>query len=246
MTETSTNSTTKLDFSIMIPIYNEEDCIENTVTDLTTEFNKLNKKYNLVLMDNGSVDSTPQIVDKIKTKYPSIIKVVHLKKNIGYGGCINLGLKKFTKAGIIGWTCADAEVTAEDTRKCVDFILNNSDYGISKAWRVKDPGYRKFISYWYGELVNLSFSLRIQDINGWPFLIRSDLFNSLDIELKNWLINVELLYKLRKRKQLIKEVKCKQQQRAGGYSKVSVFTIVVMAYQLFSYRLKTVFGKRFV
>jgi hypothetical protein len=67
--------------------------------------------------------------------------------------------------------------------------------------------------------------------------IRSETFNTLDIQLKNWVINIEILHKLQKKEFLWKDLDCEHQNRKGGRSKVNAFTIIEFLYQVMAYRI---------
>ena len=74
--------------SVIIPIYNVEkylrQCIESVIQQHI-------KDMELILVDDGSIDSSPQICDDYANKYNSV-KVIH-KTNGGASSARNLGLK---------------------------------------------------------------------------------------------------------------------------------------------------------
>lgn len=74
-------------FSIVVPVYNVErylrECIDSIV-------NQKYKDYELILVDNGSTDSSGEICDEYAEKYPNV-KTKHLMPNIGASGARNEG-----------------------------------------------------------------------------------------------------------------------------------------------------------
>lgn len=232
----------------MIPAYNEEECVAETARELVQEFQKLGQKFELILIDHASTDSTYAQLNKVQQEYPDYVRLVQLAKNIGYGGIINQGLREYTQGEIIGWTCADGEVKAEDTRKLLEFLIHNPAYAAVKASRIqRNRGFRKFISAWYNRLALLLFAIKTEDINGWPFFVRSAVYNDLDIRLKNWVINIEILHKLQQRGLSFQDLACIHQQRKGSRSKVHLFTIFSFLYQVLSYKVSAYrprFGNR--
>ncbi|HIH13387.1 TPA: glycosyltransferase family 2 protein [Candidatus Woesearchaeota archaeon] len=229
--------------SCMIPCYNEEECITGTVEELVKGFQKLGYPYELVVIDHASRDKTLEMLQKLQEKHSSV-KVIKMSQNIGYGGIINLGLREFTKGSIIGWTCADGEVKAEDTVQLVDFLIQNTDYAAVKASRInRNQGYRKFISGKYNHLVNALFRIKTTDINGWPLFVRSEVYDGLNIGLKNWVINIEILHKLQKKNLKFKDIDCVYQGRKGGRSKVNMLTIFAFIYQVILYKIQVLISK---
>jgi len=66
--------------SIIIPVKNEEENIENCVQSV------LNSSYTnkeIIVVNDGSNDKTPNILDKLKERYPNLLRVIHLPKNLG-------------------------------------------------------------------------------------------------------------------------------------------------------------------
>ncbi len=65
-------------FSVLIPVYNTEKYLEEC---LQSVLNQTYKDYEIILVDDGSTDSSPQICDDYQNKYPDIIKVIHQKNS---------------------------------------------------------------------------------------------------------------------------------------------------------------------
>ncbi len=63
-------------FSILIPVYNTEKYIEECLQSI---FSQSFNDYQIVLVDDGSTDSSGEICDRYKSKYPELIKVIHQK-----------------------------------------------------------------------------------------------------------------------------------------------------------------------
>tara|TARA_B100000575_G_scaffold293815_1_gene306533 strand:- start:6022 stop:6726 length:705 start_codon:yes stop_codon:yes gene_type:complete len=86
-------------FSIVIPVYNEQDNIE----DLIDEIYKLNlKKYNyeIIIVDDCSTDKTNEILTKLKKIYDKIIFYKHTK-NLGQSYAFLTGIKNSKFKNII-------------------------------------------------------------------------------------------------------------------------------------------------
>lgn len=83
-------------FSLIIPIFNEEEILERQTTRLMAEIERLmpQAEYEIVLVENGSSDRTYQLAKKMAKKF-SQIKLIHLE-NPSYGQAFKQGLR-FTK-----------------------------------------------------------------------------------------------------------------------------------------------------
>jgi len=72
---------------IIIPAYNEEECIAKVYKNII-EYNKKNKTaFDVIVINDGSKDSTEEILKKNKIPH------IHLIKNLGIGGAVQTGYK---------------------------------------------------------------------------------------------------------------------------------------------------------
>lgn len=78
--------------SIIIAAYNVEMYLEDTLRSCVLENYNLQKTYEVIVVNDGSSDRTPDIAGKYVQQYPEIFKVLD-KPNGGYGSVINEGIK---------------------------------------------------------------------------------------------------------------------------------------------------------
>ena len=77
--------------SIAIPSYNSQDYMRNCIDSLLTG----GEEVEILIVDDGSKDATPQIADEYQAKYPGIVKAIH-QPNGGHGEAVNAGLRNAT------------------------------------------------------------------------------------------------------------------------------------------------------
>ena len=77
-------------FSILVPVYNVEQYLEQCVESLLNQTYK--GEYEIILVDDGSTDSSSEICDKYAENYPDKIKVIH-KKNEGLVSARQTGIE---------------------------------------------------------------------------------------------------------------------------------------------------------
>jgi len=77
--------------TIVMPVHNEQDSIEHTVCDIIKELNKENIENEIILVDDNSTDSTPQIADDLVGRYANV-KVIHRNPPKGFGRAVREGL----------------------------------------------------------------------------------------------------------------------------------------------------------
>lgn len=79
--------------SIIIPCYNEEEGISNTISEIFKLMKKTNIYFEIILIDDGSKDDTFQIISNKVNEYPGIVRVVSFSRNFGKEAAILAGLK---------------------------------------------------------------------------------------------------------------------------------------------------------
>lgn len=85
--------------SVIIPNYNGGEVLKRCLISLLNQsFDK--NKYEIIVVDNASKDRSIEIIREFAKKYPFIIRVILLPKNMGYGRAVNIGAL-FSKFNLI-------------------------------------------------------------------------------------------------------------------------------------------------
>jgi glycosyltransferase involved in cell wall biosynthesis len=126
--------------SIIIPAYNEENKIKDTLTGVLS----IPEIDEIIVVDDGSSDSTYNIASSMNN---AKIKTFKLDQNKGKGYALNYGLKiAMKKANIIGFVDADLGSTSSDVGKLLTPILNDqADVTIAKFPPAKKKGGMGFV-----------------------------------------------------------------------------------------------------
>lgn len=77
--------------SIAVPCYNSENYMRKCVDSLLAG----GKEVEIIIVNDGSVDKTPEIAEEYAKNYPDIVKVVH-QENGGHGEAVNTGIRNAT------------------------------------------------------------------------------------------------------------------------------------------------------
>ena len=86
-------SKTKKLISIVIPAYNEQDCVNELARQLTAVMNKLKKyEFEVLIVENGSKDKTWPLLQKIAAT-DKRFKPIRLSRNFGMDGGVTAGLE---------------------------------------------------------------------------------------------------------------------------------------------------------
>lgn len=77
--------------SIAIPCYNSQDYMEKCIKSLLVG----GEDVEILIVDDGSKDATPEIADSYARRYPTIVKAIH-QENGGHGAAVNAGISNAT------------------------------------------------------------------------------------------------------------------------------------------------------
>ncbi len=146
--------------SIIVPAFNEEGNVE----ELCRHFEEMGKaadfSYEVVIIDDGSTDSTPDKLTRLKTEY-SFLKTVTHRCNRGLTDALKTGFA--TALGdIFVFYPSDLQYLPEDIPKMIAKIDEGND--LVTGW--KQGNYNKqFISKIYNGLSRRLFNLKVHDLN---------------------------------------------------------------------------------
>ncbi|MCI6459563.1 MAG: glycosyltransferase family 2 protein [Clostridium sp.] len=126
--------------SIIIPAYNEENKIKDTLENIKD----IKDISEIIVVDDGSSDNTSKIAKEVKSDK---ITVITQDKNRGKGYALNNGLKiAMEKADIIGFLDADLGSSSSEVSKLITPILNDeADVIIAKFPPAKKKGGLGFV-----------------------------------------------------------------------------------------------------
>jgi glycosyltransferase involved in cell wall biosynthesis len=163
------------DLSLVIPCYNESAALPKTIPPLVKAFQNANVRFELVLVDNGSRDTTSEVIDSfIQSGMPVVKAVVTVNRGFGYG--ILTGFRAAT-GKYVGYLCADGQVRAEDVLMIYELARRTEGRALAKVRRRfrQDSVIRKINSIFYNALMLILFpGISTLDVNGNPRIMTAE------------------------------------------------------------------------
>ncbi len=82
----------RIEVSIIVPVYNEKDNLEILVSEVRDVMGKFGKPYEIIFVDDGSSDSSPEIIRQLAKRIEEI-RGIHFAKNSGQTAAFDAGFK---------------------------------------------------------------------------------------------------------------------------------------------------------
>lgn len=158
-------------YSMIIPVRNEEEVIDEVINEVKKALNTLESSYEIIVIDNVSTDKTVDIVKK-----HSDVRLIQHEFDKGYGGSIKEGVKVAKSDNVI-IIDGDGTYPAKDIPKLVSYI---GQYELVSGARVgKDVSIsliRRIGKFFHHRLINFLAGERIPDMNSGLRVFKKDVF----------------------------------------------------------------------
>jgi glycosyltransferase involved in cell wall biosynthesis len=115
--------------SVVAPVYNEEELVELFVERACAAVAA--HRFELVIVDDGSSDSTPQLLDQIAAQDPRV-RVIHLSRNFGHQAALTAGLEH-----AVGDVVAMIDADLQDPPELIPEMIEQWERGNDVVYAVR-------------------------------------------------------------------------------------------------------------
>ncbi len=186
MTELVSN----ISISVFFPCYNEQDNLARVVQQALSVLERLKADFEIIIVDDGSSDSTGQVADELAGENDRV-KVVHHGTNLGYGAALQSGFKAATKE-LVFYTDGDGQFDINEMPPLLGLI---EQYDIVSCFRLnrQDNLIRKINGWCWTKLVCFLFGMKVRDIDCAFKLYKREIFENIKVVSTSALIDAEIL-----------------------------------------------------
>ena len=209
--------------TLCITVFNEEENLDHLFVDIRKLIDSM-PSLSVVLVDNGSQDSSSKMLQNFASKNQSNVTVAVLEKNLGYGG----GLTHAARLAETEYVCfysADCQYLAEDLilliEKFCELKSSRSELFVLKGSRInrKDSWQANLVSKVYTILCNLFLGVNSKDVNGLPKIAPKVYLDSLAGSVStSFFFDAQILFMARKFQNEIIELNVSFSPRERGSS----------------------------
>lgn len=148
--------------SIVLPCFNEQETIENTVADVMSWMQRTAKKGEIIVVNDGSRDRSGEILEAIARQHP-MVKIITHEKNQGYGLAIRSGCDA-ANFDVIGFMDSDGQFKPEDFDKLLP-RLEESPFVTGRRQHRADSFIRNMFGKILGGMNVVLLGLWVRDVN---------------------------------------------------------------------------------
>ncbi len=130
--EPSAEQDEKIEISVVVPVYNEEGNLPLLIPKLKKVLQSLGSSWEMIFVDDGSVDGSPKILNESAAQVPSL-RVLRLKENRGLSTALVAGMREARGKKIVTLD-SDLQNDPADIPKLLGYL---DRYDMATGWRQK-------------------------------------------------------------------------------------------------------------
>ena len=154
----------RLNVSVVVPLYNEEESLRELVAWIDRVANKNSLSYEIIMIDDGSSDSSWEKVEQLKTEYPAI-KGIRFARNYGKSAALYCGFKE-AEGEVIITMDADLQDSPDEIPELCRMIMEEG-YDLVSGWKKKryDPAGKRLPSKFFNWTARIVSGIKLHDFN---------------------------------------------------------------------------------
>ncbi|MEM1136847.1 MAG: glycosyltransferase family 2 protein [Bacteroidota bacterium] len=230
--------------SVVIPLYNEEEVIPKLHERLISAAPSWNSEYEIILVDDGSTDTSITLLKEITTHNPNF-KIVQLSRNFGHQAAISAGIK-IAKGDAVIVMDGDLQDPPEELSKFLNKWREGYDVVYAIRTRRKEGIFKKMAYFLFYRILEWISDIAIPLDSGDFCVMDKKVVRALNYEFPENIRFIRGLRAFAGFKQI--GVEYERAERAAGQVKYSFAKLVQLAldgifgFSIFPLRLSTYLG----
>lgn len=142
----------KIEISIVVPVFNEELVLSEFYNRITSTLQPIRKSYEIIFVDDGSQDSSPEFLKKI-SETDKHVMVIRFSRNFGHHIALTAGLD-YSNGDLIVMMDADLQDKPEELPKLLKKIDEGYDVAFAINRKKQSSFFRRTSSFLFNRFMN--------------------------------------------------------------------------------------------
>jgi glycosyltransferase involved in cell wall biosynthesis len=170
----------KLDLSIVIPLFNEEESLSELHEWILHVMNENNYKYEIIFIDDGSKDQSWKVINELSI-HDSNVKGIKFQRNYGKSAALQKGFEK-AEGRVVITMDADLQDSPDEIPSLIDMIIDK-DFDVVSGWKKKrhDPLSKTIPTRLYNWTARKLTGIQLHDFNCGLKSYKNDVIKSIEI-----------------------------------------------------------------
>lgn len=217
-----------LSISAVLPAFNEEQVIAASVAAMVKTLESFGADYEVIVVNDGSRDRTPEILTRLGQENPRVRMVSH-ERNQGYGAAVWTGFISATK-DLVFLTDGDKQFDVDELSLLLP-MMDGADMVIGYRHKRADPPLRLLNAWGWKMLVNGLFGYTARDIDCAFKLFRRRILDRVDVHSRGATFSAEFLIKARRLGYVIRERAVSHYPRPAGQATGAKPAVILRAFR---------------
>ncbi|MFC1568993.1 glycosyltransferase family 2 protein [bacterium] len=172
-------SNSRVELSVIIPVFNEADSIQELVQEISDVLSSQKMTYEILFIDDGSKDNSFKILETCHQKDPHI-RVIQFRCNLGKSEALSAGFS-MARGDMVVTMDSDLQ---DDPAEIPKLIMKlNEGYDLISGWKKtrKDPLSKRIPSKVWNSMTAMMTGLKLHDFNCGLKIYRNEVVKSVDV-----------------------------------------------------------------
>ena len=169
-----------MDISVVIPLLNEDESLPELTAWIDEVMRKQGYDYEILFVDDGSTDSSWQVITALKEKYPRV-KGIKFRRNYGKSAALNVGFAA-AQGDVVITMDADLQDSPDEIPELYRRIKYEK-YDVISGWKMKryDPITKTIPTKLFNAATRKMSGIELNDFNCGLKAYRSDVIKTIEV-----------------------------------------------------------------
>lgn len=226
--------------SVIVPLINEEGTIVELFDRIREIFHELQRDYEIIFIDDGSTDSSWQLLRMLYQEYPMNVRAIKFRLNKGKAAALAAGFE-LAEGEIIFTMDADLQDDPSEIPRFLECLASGADLVTGYKKKRRDPLHKVIPSRFFNWVVSMASGLRLHDYNCGFKAFRKEVMDGVHLygELHRY-----IPFLANARGFIVKETIVEHHPRTSGVSKYGIERYFRGFFDLFTVIMLTRFSRK--